>query len=65
MFYTLVIQFNVNKEKEREERKKQKKTDYYFFFSSFHLILNITKKPGEYMNELVPSVPPLRLDDSS
>ena len=62
MFYTLVIQFNVNKEKEREEkREKNKKTDYYFFF----LLFNITKKPGEYMNELVPSVPPLRLDDSS
>ena len=58
MFYTLVIQFNVNEEKEREEKR-------LLFFSSFHLILNITKKKGEYMNELVPSVPPLRLDDSS
>ena len=73
MFYMFVIQFNVDKKKEREEKrereKKKKKKNrllfFFFFFFFFHLILDITKKPGEYMNELAPSVPRHRLDDSS
>jgi len=43
-FYTLVIQFNVNKEKEREEKERKIRKTKTFIFFLFHIKLNNTKR---------------------